>query len=125
MAATSVTFHHGCFHKGSAGYRRAKGPLKGRDVPSNVGWKEMRFYFHVIGAKRAYRDYEGLSCSNVDDARNHAGLMATELSRLLGDEFVHDARLRAISLLVVDERGNQITRMPLEAGRRNWRKALH
>jgi hypothetical protein len=106
---------------GSSGVRRnAQVP---RDLSAMSGVK-MRYYFHVISVKRAWRDYEGLSCSNADDAKIHAGLMASELFRLLGDEFVRDERLRAISLLVIDERGKEITRMPLEFAR-SWRRGLH
>jgi hypothetical protein len=68
----------------------------------------------------AYRDPEGVVCVNPDDAEGHARMMASELVRLLGDEFRSDERLKTISVLVTDERGNEITRAPLQFGKR-WR----
>jgi hypothetical protein len=84
----------------------------------------MRYYFHLIGAQRSWRDYEGLSCWNADDAKDHARLMTNELLRLLEGKFARGERLKAISLLVIDERGKEVTRVPLEFGR-DWRKGLH
>jgi hypothetical protein len=42
--------------------------------------------------------------------------MAHELFRLLGEESRSDQRLTAISVLVTDEMGNEITRAPLRLG---------
>jgi putative ABC transport system substrate-binding protein len=62
-----------------------------------VNPEKMRYYFHVMSVKRAWRDYEGVSCSNADDAKIQAGFMAIEILRLLGDEFAEDDRLKGAS----------------------------
>ena len=76
----------------------------------------MQFYFHVLGVGRTYEDDEGIACRNAEDAKGHARFMAHELFRLLGEESRSDQRLTAISVLVTDEMGNEITRAPLRLG---------
>lgn len=73
----------------------------------------MRYYFHVWSIGHTYEDNEGLTCRNSEDAKGHARLMAQELFRLLEEEFQHDKRLTAVSVVVTDEMGNEITRAPL------------
>ena len=51
MAGASVTFHHGCFHNGSAEYRRAKGPLEG------VGCRDTSFKDQRYGERAGYVEY--------------------------------------------------------------------
>jgi hypothetical protein len=74
---------------------------------------QMRYYFHVLGVGRTYKDDEGMACKNAEHAKGHAQFMAYELFRLLGEEFRSDQRVTAISVLVTDEMGNEITRAPL------------
>jgi hypothetical protein len=93
-------------------------------VEAGAAGEEMRYYFHVVSVKRSWRDYVGLSCFNVDDAKNHAGFMANELLRLLGDKLINDERLKAMSLLVMDERGKEVTRIPFKI-ELCWRSGLH
>jgi hypothetical protein len=76
----------------------------------------MRYYFHVLGVGRTYKDDEGMACKNAEHAKGHAQFMAYELFRLLGEEFRSDQRVTAISVLVTDEMGNEITRAPLRLG---------
>jgi hypothetical protein len=77
---------------------------------------QMRYYFHVLGVGRTYKDDEGMACKNAEHAKGHAQFMAYELFRLLGEEFRSDQRVTAISVLVTDEMGNEITRAPLRLG---------
>jgi hypothetical protein len=74
----------------------------------------MRYYFHVLGGRGEYRDEEGVTCAGPGAAEGHALLMANEIYRLLGDEFRGDERIAAISVQVIDELGNEITRAPLQ-----------
>jgi hypothetical protein len=76
----------------------------------------MRYYFHVLGVGRTYKDDEGMSFRNAEHAKGHAQFMAYELFRLLGEEFHSDQRVTAISVLVTDEMGKEITRAPLRLG---------
>jgi hypothetical protein len=76
----------------------------------------MRYYFHVTSAGQSYHDAEGLLCINSESAKFHACLMASELARLLGKKLVGDERLEALSVQVIDEWGNEVTRMPIVAG---------
>ena len=76
----------------------------------------MRYYFHVRGVGRTYKDNEGLACRNSEEAKGHARLMAHELFRLLEKEFHHDQRLTAVSVIVTDEMGNEVTKAPLRLG---------
>jgi hypothetical protein len=78
-----------------------------------LGVIQMRYYFHVLGVGRTYKDDEGMACKNAEHAKGHAQFMAYELFRLLGAEFRSDQRVTAISVLVTDEMGNEITRAPL------------
>jgi hypothetical protein len=78
-----------------------------------LGVIQMRYYFHVLGVGRTYKDDEGMACKNAEHAKGHAQFMAYELFRLLGEEFRSDQRVTAISVLVTDEMGNEITRAPL------------
>jgi hypothetical protein len=82
----------------------------------NLGVIQMRYYFHVLGVGRTYKDDEGMACKNTEHAKGHAQFMAYELFRLLGEEFRSDQRVTAISVLVTDEMGNEITRAPLRLG---------
>jgi hypothetical protein len=50
-----------------------------------------------------------------------AYLIASELARLLSDKLGEDERsnLDALSVQVMDEKGNELTRMPIVIGRRS------
>ena len=75
----------------------------------------MRYYFHVLsGQGDYYADEEGLNCARPGDAEGHALFMANEIYRLLGEKFRSDERVAAISVQVIDEMGNEITRAPLQ-----------
>jgi Domain of unknown function (DUF6894) len=79
----------------------------------------MRYYFHVMGVDEEYRDLEGVVCMNAYEAEGHARLMANELVWLL-DDFCDDESLTTLSVLVTDERGNEVTSAPLQGGQQ-WR----
>ena len=84
----------------------------------------MRYYFHVTSTAQSYPDDEGIVCISAESAKSHAGLIAGELARLLGDALAGDERLDAFSVQVVDERGNEVTRMPIVFGQTE-RRRLH
>jgi hypothetical protein len=46
--------------------------------------------------------------------------MATEIYRLLGEKLRNDERVAAISVQVIDEMGNEITRLPVQL-HKYWR----
>jgi hypothetical protein len=89
--------------------------IKGEEG-KGLGVFQMRYYFHVLGVGRTYKDDEGMACRNAEHAKGHAQFMAYELFRLLGEEFHSDQRVTAISVLVTDEMGKEITRAPLRLG---------
>ena len=71
-----------------------------------------RHYFHVTTVAHSYRDNEGILCIDAEQAKSHACLMVRELAFLLNDELA-DERLKALSIQVTDEEGNEVTRMPI------------
>jgi hypothetical protein len=83
---------------------------------TTAGDNQMRYYFHLLGAGRTYKDDEGVACKNAEDAKGHARCMAHEIYRLLGEEFRTDQRVTEIAVLVTDEMGNEITQAPLGTG---------
>jgi hypothetical protein len=79
------------------------------------------YYFHVTSISEAYLDRDGILCINAESAKSHACLIANELARLLSNELGEDERsnLDALSVQVMDEKGNELTRMPIVIGRRS------
>ena len=83
------------------------------------------YYFHVTSVSKVYLDHEGILCVNAESAKSHACLMASELGRLLSD-LGEDERLNldALSVQIMDEKGNELTRMPVVFGQAA-RRSLH
>ena len=84
------------------------------------------YYFHVTSVSEAYLDRDGILCINAESAKSHAYLIARELARLLSDKLGEDGRsdLDALSVHVMDEKGNELTRMPVVFGQAA-RRSLH
>jgi hypothetical protein len=77
------------------------------------------YYFHVTSVSKAYLDRDGILCMSAESAKSHAWLMASELGRLLSDKLGKDERsnLDALSVRVMDEKGNELIQMPIIVGR--------
>jgi hypothetical protein len=84
------------------------------------------YYFHVTSVSEAYLDRDGILCINAESAKSHAYLIARELARLLSDNLGEDRRsnLDALSVHVMDEKGNELTRLPIVFGQAA-RRGLH
>ena len=84
------------------------------------------YYFHVTSVSEAYLDRDGILCINAESAKSHACLIANELVRLLSKKFGEEERLNldALSVHVMDDKGNELTRMPIVFGRAA-RRSLH
>jgi hypothetical protein len=76
------------------------------------------YYFHVTSVSKVYLDHEGILCVNAESAKSHACLMASELGRLLSD-LGEDERsnLDALSVQVMDKKGDELIKMPIVVGR--------
>jgi hypothetical protein len=70
----------------------------------------MRYYFHIVNSggsdHQPIVDGQGMTFARDEDAMAHAGVMIRELAR--------DPSLDGFTLLVVNERGMEIGRLPLE-----------
>ena len=76
------------------------------------------YYFHVTSVSKVYLDHDGILCVNAESAKSHACLMASELGRLLSD-LGEDERLNldALSVQVMDKKGDELIQMPIVVGR--------
>jgi len=61
----------------------------------------MRYFFHAVGTKRAYKDESGEEFDNNDDAIEYGATIAKELS--------DDSTLHMKYILVVDEEEREIS----------------
>ena len=65
----------------------------------------MRYFFHAVGTKCAYKDESGEEFDNDDDAVEYGATIAKELS--------DDSTLNMTCILVVDEEEKEISRSPI------------
>ena len=82
--------------------------------------KVMRYYyFHVMSVSKVYLDLEGILCISAESAKSHACLITRELARLLSKKLGEDERsnLDALSVQVMDEKGDELIQMPIIIGR--------
>ncbi len=70
----------------------------------------VRYFFHVTGDASRLQDYAGRSCSSVKDAKDHAADVASGLAE--------DAVGEGFSVLIMDEDGSEVARLPIGHGRR-------
>jgi Domain of unknown function (DUF6894) len=63
-----------------------------------------RFFFHVKNG-RTFKDEQGMDCSSLKVARAVAARIASDLSK--------DRNYEAFAVVVTDERGNEIARVPI------------
>ena len=87
---------------------------------NQLGIKKLRYYyFHVTSISEAYLDRDGILCISAESAKSHACLIANELARLLSKKLGEDERsnLDALSVQVMDEKGNELIQMPIIIGR--------
>jgi hypothetical protein len=69
------------------------------------GGRIVRYFFHVRNTHHAYDDLRGETLSGVDEARIQAAIIASEIAQ--------DADWIGFSVLVTDERGAEIVRLPV------------
>jgi CRP/FNR family cyclic AMP-dependent transcriptional regulator len=70
----------------------------------------VRYFFHVTGDASRLQDEVGRSCSGAEDAKAHAAVVA--------DELAEDAGWEGFSVLVLDENGSEVARLPIGHSRR-------
>lgn len=66
-----------------------------------------RYFFHVVGGERKYRDDSGLRFGSLQDATAHAVKIASELAND-GDQY------RGFAISVTDEDDHELKRVPIE-----------
>jgi hypothetical protein len=64
------------------------------------------YLFHVMGDGRVYRDEVGQRFNGLEDAKQHAGVIARELA--MGGE-----AYRGFAVCVIDDLGNEVARVPV------------
>ena len=79
-----------------------------------------------MSVSEAYLDRDGILCITAESAKSHAYLIARELARLLSDKLGEDelSNFDPLSVQVTDEKGNELTRMPVVFGQAA-RRSLH
>jgi len=65
----------------------------------------VRYFFHVFRDDSIFKDEIGRSFSDVEDATAYAMVVASELTK--------DAGWEGFSVLIVDEIGNEVARLPI------------
>jgi hypothetical protein len=63
-----------------------------------------RYFFHIVGDDREYRDDHGLGFDSLQDAAAHAAKIAAELTQD-GDQY------RGFAVSVTDEGGHELKRV--------------
>ena len=71
----------------------------------------MRYFFHVLGDRCTYRDDHGEILPTVAAAKVHANVLAGEIAQ--------DDDWTGYSVLVEDESGREIARVPVSDGLRS------
>jgi hypothetical protein len=69
----------------------------------------MRYFFHVVRSGTVYEDNYGREFGKSEDAIAHADIIARELAM--------DGSFGGVSIRVVDEEKNEISRMPIDSRR--------
>ena len=69
----------------------------------------MRYFFHVTGDSSRLQDEVGRTCSGAEHAKAHAAVVA--------DELAQGAGWKGFSVLVLDENGSEVARLPIGRGR--------
>jgi hypothetical protein len=77
-------------------------------VCKKIAVLNVRYFVHIASGGRVFRDEAGRNFSAVDDVLVHAAVVARELA--------DDAGWEGFSVLVLDESGNQIARLPIGQG---------